>query len=139
MKLIRQSFRKDEILKSDKQIKMLFAQGNSFLVHPFKVNWLLSDSKGKFPARVLLSVSKKNFRKAVERNHIKRLCREAYRKNKYILLDYLDERGIRCNFSLVYIGRKQEEYSVVEKKIITSLKRLISEIESQADPNNPTQ
>ena len=107
---------------------MLFSQGNSFLVHPFKVNWLLADNSGKYPAKVLLSVSKKNFRKAVERNHLKRLCREAYRKNKYILYDYLDDRAISCNFSLVYIGQKQEEYSVVEKKIITSLERLISEI-----------
>jgi len=117
---------------------MLFSKGNSFLVHPFKVNWLLSDTKGKYPARILLSVSKKNFRKAVERNHIKRLCREAFRKNKHLLYDYLNERAISCNFSLVYIGRKQEDYSVVEKKIIASLKRLISEIELIADHNNPT-
>lgn len=117
---------------------MLFAQGNSFLVHPFKVNWLLSDKESGYPAKVLFSVSKRNFRKAVKRNQIKRLCREAYRKNKHILFDYLDNKAIGCNFSLVYVGRKQEAYSVVEKKIIASLNRLISEIELQADHNNPT-
>lgn len=117
---------------------MLFSQGNSFLVHPFKVNWLLSDQKGSYPAKVLISVSKRNFRNAVKRNQIKRLCREAYRKNKHILFDYLDNKAITCNFSLVYVGRKQEAFSVVEKKIIASLNRLISEIELQADHNNPT-
>jgi len=128
---MRQRFRKEERLKSSKVIDQLFSQGNSFLVHPFKVNWLKADEKGSYPARILIGVSSKNFRKAVDRNLLKRLSKEAYRKNKYFLYEYLEDRGISCNFSVIYIGKKQEDYSVIEKKIITVLKRLISELEHQ--------
>jgi ribonuclease P protein component len=130
---MRQRFHKEERLKSSKVIERLFSHGNSFLVHPFKVNWLEDDKKGRYPARVLIGVSSKNFKKAVDRNHLKRLSREAYRKNKYFIYEYLEDRGIACNFSLIYIGKKQEEYSVIEKKIITLLKRLISELEQYSD------
>lgn len=130
---MRQNFRKEERLKSSKVIKRLFSHGNSFLVHPYKVNWIKSDKHGTYPAKVLIGVSSKNFRKAVDRNHLKRQSKEAYRKNKYFLYEYLEDRGINCNFSMIYIGKKQEEYSVIDRKIITLLKRLISELELQLD------
>ncbi len=129
-RFMRQTFRKEERLKSSKAIKQLFSQGNSFLVHPFKVNWIIGEEKEKYPARVLIGVSRKNFRKAVERNHLKRLVREVYRKNKYLLYQYLEDRHSSCDFSVIYIGKTEEDYSVIEKKIIILLQRLISELES---------
>ena len=135
---MRQTFRKEERLKSSKMIKMLFSHGNSFLVHPYKVNWLPADKQGKAPAKILIGASQKNFRKAVERNHIKRLSREAYRKNKHLLYEYLEDRDISCYLSMIYIGKSQEEYSVIEKKIIVLLKRLISELELHLHQNTPS-
>jgi len=135
---MRQTFRKEERLKSSKAIKLLFSRGNSFLIHPFKVNWVPESQEQKFPARVLIGVSRKNFRKAVERNQVKRVIREAYRKNKYILYDYLEEREISCNFSIIFIGRSKPDHSVAEKKIIDIIKRLISELEYQSDHNKST-
>jgi ribonuclease P protein component len=127
---MRQTFRKEERLKSSKVIKQLFSQGNSFLVHPFRVNWISGEEKKKFPARILIGVSKKNFRKAVERNRLKRVIREAYRKNKSVLYQYLEDRHSYCDFSVIYIGKTEEEYSVIEEKIIILLARLISELET---------
>ena len=126
---MRQTFRKEERLKSSKVVKQLFSQANGFLVHPFKVNWVIGEEKEKYPAKILIGVSRKNFRKAVERNRLKRLIREAYRKNKYLLYQYLEDRHSSCNFSVIYIGKAEEDYSVIEKKIIILLQRLISELE----------
>ena len=132
---MRQTFNSKERLKSGRVIKSLFSSGRSFLVHPFKVNWQVREEKGKYSARIMISISKKNFRKAADRNHMKRLCREAYRKNKHELTDFLEEKGIHCDFSLIYIGREPEGYSYVEKKIIILIKRLISELELHLNQN----
>lgn len=126
----RQTFRKEERLKSRKVIKQLFYSGESFLVHPVKVNWLLRNDEGRYPARVMISISRKNFRKASDRNHMKRLCREAYRKNKHILYSFLEEKQLQCDLSLVYIGKETNEYSLLEEKIIKLLQRLTREIEN---------
>jgi ribonuclease P protein component len=132
---IRQKFRKEERLKSNKLIKQLFASGNGFLLHPFRVSWQTLPPGGRYPARVLISTSKKHFKKAVQRNRIKRICREAYRKNKHLLYDYLAAKQTNCVFSLVYIGNEEEPYSKIEKKIIAVLHRLISEIDKNSQSN----
>jgi ribonuclease P protein component len=134
----RKTFKKEERLKSGKVIRQLFSAGDSFLVHPLKVNWLIRSEEGRYPARVLISVSRKNFRKASERNHLKRLIREAYRKNKYILHEFLMEKRLQCDFSLVFIGKEALAYSTLEEKIIKLLERLTREIENNSDKNNPT-
>lgn len=127
---VRQTLKKGERLKSSKVIRQLFSSGDSFLVHPLKVNWLAGVDEGRYPARVLISVSRKNFRKASERNHLKRLIREAYRRNKPVLHDFLNEKKLHCDFSLVYIGKEALTYSEVEEKIIKLLLRLIREIDN---------
>lgn len=134
--IIRQTFRKSERLKSRKIIKALFSRGKSFLVHPFKVNWLIADESNREPARVMISISRRNFRNASDRNHLKRLCREAYRKNKSLLNSFLQENDLNCDFAIIYVGKSKAEYSVVEKKIIMLLNRLISELEIVLHQNN---
>jgi ribonuclease P protein component len=78
------TFRKGERLSKEKHIQELFTKGSSFYLYPFKV--LVNGPKAdeKFH-QVLISVSKRNFRRAVDRNRIKRLIREAYRLNKELL------------------------------------------------------
>ena len=105
--------------------------GNSFLLYPFKVNWLTDDRPGPYPARVLVGASRKYHKKAVDRNRIKRIVREAYRKNKYVLYEYLQSRGKACNISLIYVGKGELAYSAAEEKIIVVLERLISELEQE--------
>jgi ribonuclease P protein component len=134
---LKQTFRKQERLKSSKLIKALFTSGNGFLIHPFKINWQIRPLEDRYPAKVLISASKKHFRKAVQRNHIKRLCREAYRKNKHILYEYLLDKNAGCNFSIIYIGREADPYPEIEEKIIAALHRLISEIDNKLKHNTP--
>ena len=132
---LRHTFRKEEKLKSSKRIKQLFTSGNGFLLYPFRVNWQTVPTDSKYPAKVLISASKKHFKKAVQRNHLKRICREAYRKNKHILYEKLADKQTSIIFSLIYIGNEEEPYPTIEKKIIAALHRLISEIDNNSQQN----
>ncbi len=120
-----QKFGKDERLHSKKLIEKLFKEGKSFFKYPFKIVYLETEPFNTAPVAVLVSVSKKRFKRAVERNRIKRLIREAYRKNKYILY----ESG-KLNFQkslligLIYTGKTIIPYNEIEKKIILILRQL---------------
>ena len=84
------TFKKEERLSSRKEIQDLYETGKSFNSKCFRVFWKSSKQSEIFPAQVLISVSKKNFKRAVDRNRIKRLIREAYRKNKHLLYESLN-------------------------------------------------
>jgi ribonuclease P protein component len=76
------TFKKEERLSKEKIIQELFDKGSSFYLYPFKV-FFLPNRDSQYPYhQVLISVSKKNFKKAVDRNLIKRRIREGYRLNK---------------------------------------------------------
>ncbi len=79
------TFKKDEKLSSEKWIKELFAKGSSFYLHPFKVI-TLPHPNPTCPNQVLISVPARTFKRAVDRNIIKRRIREAYRLHKHELI-----------------------------------------------------
>ncbi len=123
------TLKKEERLCNKKLIDELFHNGSSFLVYPFKASWMFADAAQPFPAQVLFSVSKKRFKRAVDRNRIKRISREAYRLNKQgHLYDQLNDSGKKITFSLAYIGKELPEYQFAEKKMLKLLKQLCAEV-----------
>jgi ribonuclease P protein component len=96
------------------------------------VTWLLTPLTPSYPAQVLIAVNKQTSRRAVDRNKIKRLIREAYRTNKSILYEPLKEMKKQCALSLVYIGNQMISYNEMESIIIVILHRLISEYDRTA-------
>ena len=122
-----QTFSKDERLCSEALFSELLEKGTSFFVHPFRVVWLSSDHPGKHPVQLAVSVPKKKFKKAVDRNYVKRLMREAYRRNKQELYSALEENGLKGLLLLVYAANAQPAYPEVEAKIKLILQRLIRE------------
>ncbi len=120
----KQTFTKEERLSSRKLIEQVATEGKSFLVHPFKVIALEIKEEQKYPAQVMMSVAKKRFPRAVDRNRIKRLMREAYRKNKHTLYTALNEQNRKLALMLIYIGSELPEYKLTEDKIILILQRL---------------
>jgi ribonuclease P protein component len=75
-------FRKEERLNKESVIQELFTRGSSFYLFPFKVMFMTNPDPSTGLHQVMFSVSKRNFKKAVDRNLIKRRLREAYRLNK---------------------------------------------------------
>lgn len=130
-----QSFSKEERLCSHRLIQKLFAVGFSFFEYPFKVVFTDVDKNeknmGKFPAQCLFSVSKRIFKKAVQRNQVKRLMREAYRKNKNLLYEELNTNGQTISLAIVFTGKSIPEFDWMEMKIITIIKRLIRELKTR--------
>ena len=125
---MKQTFKKEERLHEKKLIETLFKGGNSFYKFPFKVVYLKLEDAKAYPAKVLISVSKHNFKRAVDRNRIKRLIREAYRKNKHLLLGENADLGVPRTtwlIGLIYRGNVIPEYKEVEKKIILILHKLV--------------
>lgn len=124
-----QTFNKSERLCGKKIIDELFADGDGFFAYPFKIIWIKKADENSQPAKVLITVSKRNFKKAVDRNKIKRLIREVYRKNKYILYERLNDSNFNINFAIIYTAKQIIQYSELEVKIINMLNRLILEYE----------
>ncbi|HZY38482.1 MAG TPA: ribonuclease P protein component [Mucilaginibacter sp.] len=123
------TLKKEERLCNKKLIDGLFHNGSSFLCYPFKVSWMFADAAQQFPVQVLFSVSKKRFKRAVDRNRIKRISREAYRLNKQVhLYQHLVNREKKITISLAYIGKELPGYDFAEKKIVKLLKQLCAEV-----------
>ena len=116
-------FRKADKLKSRKSIDELFSKGSSFSNFPFKVIWLPENKEARL--QVAVGVSSRNFKKATERNRIKRLMRESWRLQKEKLQLHLQEKDHRLSLIILYVGKELPEYEVVFEKIGTILNRLI--------------
>jgi ribonuclease P protein component len=116
--------RKTEKLKSRKQIEDLFATGNSFNVFPVKVIYKFFTGEEESAVRVGVTVSQRNFKRAVDRNRIKRLLREAYRLQKNEFLDLLRTNKMRANVFFIYTDKKISSFWVVFDAITECFKQL---------------
>jgi ribonuclease P protein component len=124
-----QTFKKHERLSGQKIIDTLFSEGKIFVVSPFRVVWLEYELAGQSPAQVLISVSKKRIKNAVDRNLVKRRIREAYRKNKDEFYEFLNRNQVKCAFALLYNSDLIADYKEIEEKINLLLQRFQSEYE----------
>ncbi len=123
------TFTKEERLCNKKLIDELFHNGSSFLCYPFKVSWLNTTLSQPFPAQVLFSVSKKRYKKAVDRNLIKRRIREAYRLHKQEhLYSLLSNTNRSIIFSIGFVGKEIAPYDFIEKKVLKLLIQLSEQI-----------
>ena len=118
------TFNKTEKLSSKKATEFLFANGKSFSEFPFRVIHILNDVETKFPAQILITVPKKKFKRAVDRNRIKRQISAAYRLNKFELYSYIKKLDKKLTFAIIYTSTKEESYAQISDKIILSLQRL---------------
>jgi ribonuclease P protein component len=119
---------KEERLCSQKLIEELFASGESFLAYPLKVVFLKTELPDVPPVQAAFTVSKRNFKRAVKRNILKRRMREAYRQNKPDLYQELTANKVQLAVMFVYIGKEVAEYATIQKAMISAFKKLLAKI-----------
>lgn len=121
-------FRKEERLSSIKLIERLYNQGSSFSLYPFRIVSLAVETNN-LPAQLVISVPKRKFKRAVDRNKIKRQIRETYRHAK---ADYfynaLAEKSISLHLLIIYTGNEIITSDKLEKKLNLALNRLLKNV-----------
>lgn len=128
------TFKKEERLCSKRLLNLLFKNGSSFLFYPFRVTFLVTDENCPFPAQIVISVAKKRYKRAVDRNLIKRLSKEVYRTQKEAALyPHLPFPNKTLLFSIQYVGKSIYAHAFFEKKMSVVLKRLVQQINGHED------
>jgi ribonuclease P protein component len=122
------TFHKEERLSSQKIIGELFISGESFLAYPLKVVFLKTDSTQAFPVQAAFTVSKRNFKRAVDRNLLKRRMREAYRLNKSGFYEELTAKELHIAVMFVFIGKDMIEFPIIEKAMISAFKKVLGKV-----------
>jgi len=125
---MRNTFRKEEKLKKKNLITELFTSGKSASVFPLKMIYLENDHESPFKVQAGVSVSKRNFKSAVDRNRIKRLMRESYRKNKYLI--YNDEDTKKHILMFIYQAKSEVSYQKMEEKMIDLIQKFLQKQKS---------
>jgi ribonuclease P protein component len=120
----RHTFRKKERISRQKEINVLFEKGKSFIVYPLRVVYLEGQPVSGVDAAVLIRVPKKRIKRAVGRNRIKRLIREAYRLNKHLLLLELQEKGKALLTAFLFVGKELPDWQTVETAMVKVLNAL---------------
>jgi ribonuclease P protein component len=130
---------KNERLKSRKQIEQLFAEGKSFVVNPFRVYYFINGEWSMVNKSSLLQfgigVGSKNFKKAVDRNRIKRLTREAWRLQKNELKERLKRINKQLNVFFIYTGKELPDFETVKDKVAVALKKLADKTDENISSN----
>jgi len=119
------TFKKEERLCNKRLLEDLFRSGSSFLCYPFRVSWLQVSVSQPYAVQVVFAVAKKRYRRAVDRNLIKRRTREAYRLHKQALLyDALKMQDKQIILSINYIGKEINDFAFMDKKMVKLLTQL---------------
>lgn len=124
---------KNERLKSRKLIEQLFSEGKNFSSFPFRIYYLVSPLTIQIPIAIGTQftiqfgagVGAKNFKKAVDRNRIKRLTREAYRLQKKELQETLRANNQQLNLFFIYTAKELPDFNTTREKVNVILNKLI--------------
>jgi ribonuclease P protein component len=126
------TYPKHEKLKSKTTIDLLFSNGTSVAKYPLRLVYLASDfgmeANTDQKIKMGVSVSKKHFKKAVDRNYFKRVLRETYRLNKHLLLDNLDQPHA---FMFLYQTKDRLSYEEINTKTVQLFEKFINTLKEE--------
>ena len=126
---------KYERICKENDIQVLFDEGQGLSVYPYRVIYLFRhDESRPVTVRVLDSVSKKRFHHAVKRNRVKRLVREAWRKNKAPLYEICQRDNISVDVALVYTATVIHSY----EEMLAKTRKAVQEIIKKYESHRPT-
>lgn len=124
-----EGFSKTERLCSEKLIARLYQSGDFISKYPIRVNLLLCALPAAVPCQVVFTVGKKRFPSAVDRNRVKRVMRELYRKSKMPLYNALMYSGKQLAISMIYTGKELPDFELLEKQWALMQKRVLKKLE----------
>jgi ribonuclease P protein component len=131
----RQTFGKSEKLCHKKDIELLFECGIVINYSPIKALFLKCEKDLQNPIRVLFTVPKKLIRNATDRNRIKRLMREVYRRNKQELTIITNRKDESFMIAFIYYGKKLPEYSLISSVMMRIFKQIVQLTELRENSN----
>jgi ribonuclease P protein component len=108
-------------------MKLLFEKGKSLVVFPIKLTFCFTPVNLKFPAQAMFVVPKRSFKKAHDRNKLKRRMREAYRLNKKTSYNDLVPFQTKMILAFLYVGKKSEDFTSIESCMQKLMKNCLSE------------
>ena len=129
---MRNTLGKQERLKSKKLIEKLYTEGDSVKNFPLRMMYVQTVHTSEFLCQVGVSVAKRNYKLAVDRNRLKRLMRETYRLQKQIVYNNLDKPYV---FMISYIGKEEIKYEDLHLKMEKLLTLFIDKVKVKADEN----
>jgi ribonuclease P protein component len=125
-------------LCSLKQIEELYAKGNLVKAFPIRMQYLLysqaetqaaiEEASSEPLFKVLFSAPKRKFKRAHDRNFIKRLLREVLRHNKQELEQLLTQHNKKLIFSITFVGTERPDYKFLEQKFLKAFQQLLQEL-----------
>ena len=122
------TFNKTEKLKSQKLIEKLFLEGKSVVAYPLRLVFIETTFDDNVKVKAGVSVSKRHFKNAVDRNRIKRLMREAYRLNK---ANYFNNITTQYALMILYIGKDGTEFDTVNEKMNLLFDKFLKETSTE--------
>ena len=126
---------KEERLKHRKVIEQLFREGKTFSVFPYRI-YFMPLPELPSPLQAGFSVSTRNFKKAVDRNRIKRVTREAFRLQKKLLVDELAMNNRKLAIFFIYTDKQLPAFAIVKEKVQVILQKLIKIIHEMDSPGS---
>jgi ribonuclease P protein component len=121
----RNTFKKSERLCSRLLMERLFqGKSQSVSAYPLRAVFLPVEQSVQEGVSVLISVPKKRFHDAVDRNRVKRQTREAYRKQKHALIEQMSERGQGLLIAFIYVSAQIESTAYIEKRMTRLLGKI---------------
>lgn len=106
-------------------MELLFDKGKSITHYPVKCVFSETRAEMKFAAQAMFVAPKRSFKKSPSRNTLKRRMREAYRLNKHFFYEALNAQNKKMVLAFIYIGKKEEPYSVIKNAVVKSIEKIV--------------
>ncbi len=118
------SFKQKERLKSKKYYSTIFSQGSVLAEYPIKVLWIESDEPQNYHVEIGVTIPKKKFRRATQRNLIRRRIEEIYRQNNYYLYNSLKKQQKQLKIVIIYVAKYIYSYKEIESSLVKALNEI---------------
>jgi ribonuclease P protein component len=123
---MRFTFKKDERLSGHAALEAVYQKGKYLSNTHFKFIFLQVENASEPICRVVFSVPKRNFKKAVDRNRIKRQIREVYRLHKYLFYEKLAEKQIKLHLYIIYTAKQIIDFSELQENLVKGLDGIVN-------------